>query len=291
MIILSIITIILVVGLVLGFIIILSFSKPHKRHSSTPKDEGIKFEEVSIPTKNNKRLFGWWLKAEEKAPTIILMHGWGRNAGRLIPYIKNLQDNGFNLLAFDTRHHGNSDHDKFSSMVKFAQDISASIDFIEADPITEKDNVFLIGLSIGGAASIYAAAADSRIKKIITIGAPSNPADVMTMHIRKKHIPKPIIWLAFKVMEKRIGSSFKELSTCNNVFKTRAKVLLIHGTKDKVVPFSQSKLILNAANNGQAKLWAIEGKGHSNCHYENGFWDRVINFLSSNENTTLNNQE
>jgi len=92
------------------------------------------------------------------------MHGWGRNAGRLIPYIKNLQDNGFNLLAFDTRHHGNSDHDKFSSMVKFAQDISASIDFIEADPITEKDNVFLIGLSIGGAASIYAAAADSRIK-------------------------------------------------------------------------------------------------------------------------------
>ena len=279
MIFLYIIAVIIVASLVVGIIILRSFSKPPQKHTTTPKDEGINFEEVSIPTKNNKKLFGWWLKADQKAPTIILMHGWGRNAGRLIPYIKNLQGKGFNLLAFDTRHHGNSDPDKFSSMVKFAQDISACIDFIEPKPTTEKENIFLIGLSIGGAASIFAAAADSRIKKIITIGAPSNPANVMSMHIRKKHIPLPIIWLAFKVMEMRIGKSFTELSACNNISKTKAQILLIHGTDDKVVPFSQANLILDAANNGQAKLWAITGKGHSNCHYEGDFWVRVIEFL------------
>lgn len=279
MIFLSITAAIIISSLVVGIIILRSFSKPPQKHFSTPKDEGIKFEEVNIPTKNNKKLFGWWLKAKKEAPTIILMHGWGRNVGRLLPYIKNLQGKGFNLLAFDTRHHGNSDPDEFSSMVKFAQDISASIDFIETNPITKKDNVFLIGFSIGGAASIFAAASDPRIKKIITIGAPSNPANVMSMHIRKKHIPLPIIWLAFKVMEIRIGKSFTQLSACNNISKTKAQVLLIHGTVDKVVPFSQANLILDAANKGQAQLWAIKGKGHSNCHYEEGFWDRLIEFL------------
>ena len=280
MVFLTIVVVIIVSSLVVGFIIIRNFSKPSSRHANSPKDEGIIVEEVSIPTANHKKLFGWWLKDEEKAPTIILMHGWDRNVSRLIPYIKNLQGKGFNLLAFDSRHHGNSDPDNFSSMVKFAQDISASIDFIETKPTTEKDNVYLIGLSIGGAASIYAAGADSRIKKIVTIGAPSNPAQVMTMHMRKKHIPKPIIWSAFKIMEFRIGKSFKEISACNNISKTKAKVLLIHGTNDKVVPFLQANLILNAANKGQTELWAIKGKGHSNCHYETGFWDRIIEFLS-----------
>lgn len=277
-----IISIVLFVSsLLVGAIIIRNFSKPSPKYFITPQDDGLNVEEVSIPTKNNKKLFGWWLAADAVAPTIILMHGWDRNISRLIPYIKNLQHRGYNLLAFDTRHHGNSDSDDFSSMVKFAQDISASIDFIKKKP-TVNDSVFMIGLSIGGAASIYAASTDSRIKKIITIGAPSNPAQVMTMHMRKKHIPRPIIWAAFKIMEFRIGKRFSQLASATNISKTKAHVLLIHGVDDKVVPFSQAKIIIDAANKGQTKLWAIEGKGHSNCHYETGFWDKMIEFFDDN---------
>jgi len=282
MILITIVSVILATSLVLGYIIIRSFSKPSARHTSIIEDKNINVEEVSIPTENNKRLYGWWIKAKTKAPTIILMHGWDRNISRLIPYIKNLHGKEFNLLAFDTRHHGNSDSDSFSSMVKFAQDIIASINFIEKKPNVEKDKFFLIGLSIGGAASIYAAAADYRIKKIVTIGAPSNPAQVMTMHMRKKRIPQPIIWTAFKIMEFRIGKRFTQLASANNISKTNAQVLLIHGTNDKVVPFSQAKIIIEASNKNQTKLWAIDGKGHSNCHYEPNFWDKIIEFLHHN---------
>ncbi len=268
-----------VIGLILSFTIIINFSKPSSRHSSTPKDDNLKVEVVNIPTENNKELFGWWLPSDKKSPTIILVHGWDRNVSLLVPYLNNLQNKGFNLLAFDTRHHGNSDNDKFSSMVKYAQDISACINFIENKPTVENDNFFLIGLSIGGAASIYAATTDKRIKKIVTVGAPANPAKVMGIHIRKKHIPQPIIWLAFTVMEYRIGKTFAELASDKNISKTTAKVLLIHGTDDKTVPFSQASLIKNAATPGQATLWAIDGKGHSNCHYEKDFWNTIVKFL------------
>lgn len=279
MVFLIIAVIILVLSLVVSFLIVHSFKNPPQKHCKTPHEEGIEFEEVSIPTKNNKNLYGWWIKVDKEAPTIILMHGWGRNVGKLMPYIKNLHGKGFNLLAFDSRNHGSSDTDDFSSMVKFAEDISASIDFIENKPTAKKENAFIIGLSIGGAASIYAASSDTRIKKIITIGAPSNPADVMALHMRKKHIPQPIIWLAFEFLQYKIGKRFTEISAAKNISETTAKILLIHGNIDKVVPFSQGELLLNAANPEQAELWEIKGKGHSNCHYEPGFWDRILGFL------------
>jgi hypothetical protein len=28
-----------------------------------------------------------------------------------------------------------------------------------------------------------------------------------------------------------------------------------------------------------AVLWEIPGRGHSNCHLENGFWEKVGDFL------------
>lgn len=277
---------IIVIGLFIiiigsGIAIVLNFSVPSQKHYKTPKDEGIDFEEVSIPTCKKKHLFGWWMKADRTASSIILMHGWGKNAGHLMPYIKNLHGKGMNLLVFDSRNHGNSDRDNFSSMVKFAEDIYACVDFIEEQPTTKNNNIFLIGMSIGGAASIYAAANDTRIKKIITIGAPSSPEDIMAMHLRKKHFPQPLIWLVFQFMQYRIGKRFSEISSDNNISKSPVKLLLIHGKDDEVVPFSQAEIILNAANPGQAEIWAIEGKGHNNCHYEVGIWERCLAFLQN----------
>ena len=282
MIVLIIVSVVVLLSLVLGFVIVRNFKNPSQKHCKTPADHNIEFEEISIPTKNNRNLYGWWIKEENTSPTIILMHGWGKNVGRMMPYIKYFHGKGFNILAFDSRNHGSSENDDFSSMVKFAEDIRASIDFIEKRPCAEKNNISVIGLSIGGAASIYAAAHDSRITKVVTVGAPSNPADVMALHIRKKHIPQPLIWVVFEFFQYKIGTRFSEMAAQQNIFKTKAKVLMVHGTHDKVVPFSQGELLLKAANPGQAELWAIEGKGHSNCHYEIGFWDRILKFLKTN---------
>lgn len=280
MIFLIVIVVIIFIGFVLAYLILQNFKVPKQRHEKSPLDFGIDFEEHRIPTLNDKKLYAWWIKAKKPAPTIILMHGWGKSCERLMPYIKNLHGKGYNILAFDARSHGNSDDDGFSSMIKFAEDISSCIDFAENKQTTEKSNFFLIGLSIGGAASIYAAANDKRIKRIVSIGAPANPADVLALHIRKRHIPQPIIWLTFEFMQYKIGKRFSEICADKNISKSSAKVLLVHGTKDRVVPFSQGERILKGANPNQAELWAINGKGHSNCHYEKGFWDRIMVFLS-----------
>ncbi|NOY50008.1 MAG: alpha/beta hydrolase [Chlorobi bacterium] len=272
-------TVAVVLIAILLFITVNSFKNPAPKNDKSPADEGIGYEEVLIPTKNKKKIYSWWIASGNSDVCVILMHGWGKNASLMMPYIKNLHAKGLNLIAFDSRNHGDSDKDGHSSMIKFAEDISACVDYIKANKKAESGRVYLIGLSIGGTASIYAASVDDRISKIVTVGAPSNPADVMRKYLREKRIPNIMLRVVFKYLEFRVGKKFKEICAAANIAKTKATVLLIHGTDDKLVPLEQARLILGASNKNQAQLWEIPGKGHNNCHYEKGFWDRVLLFF------------
>jgi len=256
-----------------------AFKITPEKHAKTPADHGIAFEEVRYPTKNGKELYAWWIPDGDDSPTLILVHGWGRSAGRLMPYIKNLHGHGFNMLAFDSRNHGESDQDNFSSMLKFAEDICAGIDFVIDNKKGKNQDIFLLGLSIGGAASVYSAARDKRIKKVVTIGAPSNPADVMAYQMKKKHIPRPFVWLLFEIIQIKIGIRFKQLSAENNIGNSDAEFFIIHGANDKVVLPEQGEKLLRAAHPDKATFWGIPDAGHSNCHYKTGFWEKILNFL------------
>lgn len=259
------------------------YSNKFEAHIRTPGEYGIPFETVRYPTKNNKKLYGWWIPAKnanEPSPTLILVHGWNRNVGRMMPYIKELHPAGFNLLVFDSRNHGSSDPDEFSSMPKFAEDIIASIDFLEKKDDINLNGLSVLGLSMGGAASIYAASKDDRIQKVITVGSFAHPGEVMKREIQKKHIPYyPVIWMFFKYVQYKIGSPFDAIAPVNNIGKVKAKVLLIQGMEDDVVPKEQAELLKQAGSHDLVSLWLIPGKGHSNCHEEYQYWRRLKLFL------------
>ena len=264
------------------------YTNKFEAHTKTPGEYGIPFESVRYPTKNNKKLYGWWVPAPKDkmstASTIILVHGWNRNVGRMMPYIKALNPVGYNLLVFDSRNHGSSDPDEFSSMPKFAEDIIASVNFLEKKPEINLDSLSVVGLSMGGAASIYAASKDKRISKVITVGAFANPANVMKREIQRKHIPYfPVIWMFFKYVQYKIGTSFEAIAPINNIGKVNAKILLIHGELDDVVPVENAQSMEIAGNQSTIKLWTIPGKGHSDCHEYSDFWKRLKEFLESLE--------
>ena len=138
MIIFWIILFFLLISLVVFWFILKAFKNPVRLHDRTPADLEIPFNEISIPTKNNCSLYGWWIPGAETSPTIILVHGWGRNAGRMMPYIKKLHEKGFNLIAFDSRNHGTSDADNYSTMLKFASTSGINL--------SNKSNCFLLSI-------------------------------------------------------------------------------------------------------------------------------------------------
>jgi len=279
------ILLIVLFAVIVGTLFLASHSYKFKKEENkyTPTKYGFDFEEITIPAKNNKNLYGWWIPAKnpnsENKPTIILVHGWSRNVDRTMSYIKKLHPGGFNLLAFDSRCHGKSDDDKFSSMVKFMEDIRAAIDYSEQLPNVDTNRIGVFGLSIGGAASIYAASIDNRIKSVVTIGAFSHPKKVMGLEFKKRKIPQfPFVWFIFKYMEFRIGAKFDDIAPSNNIAKTNADIFLIHGIDDSTAPVLQADELYNAGNPDKVKLWKVEGKGHSDCNHHPEFWYNVLSF-------------
>ena len=283
-------TIIILLLIVVGFSLFLaSHSYKFKKEPNyyTPIKYRYEFQEIKIPTKNYKNLYGWWIPTEnpnnENKPTIILVHGWSRNVDRTMSFIKKLHPAGYNLLAFDSRCHGRSDDDKFSSMVKFMEDIRASIDYSEKLPNVDINRIGVLGLSIGGAASLYAVSLDSRIKSAVTIGAFSHPKKVMGDEFKKRKIPYfPFVWFIFKYMEFRIGAKFDDIAPLNNIMKSNANIFLIHGINDATVPIEQANELYIAGNPDNIKLWKVDGKGHSDCNHHPDFWDKVLDFYKNN---------
>lgn len=241
---------------------------PRVRHESDPGGLGLAFEEVRFPTAGGRTLYGWWIPCGEPgAPVLILVHGWGRNVERMLPYVAMLHPAGFDLLAFDARHHGSSDADAFASMPKFSEDIRAAVDQVARHRNPMPQAVGVLGLSVGGSAAIHASACDPRIAAVATVGAFANPRDPRATLGRLWWVLAPGLPLAFRFVEWRIGLRFAAIAPENVIARSGARFLLIHGTADAVIPLAHARRLASAAG-ASARLWTLPGRGHSDPHLE-----------------------
>ena len=246
---------------------------PRVPHRRDPSALGMAFETIRFGTARGKSLHGWWIPAgtpetagATPAPCLVLMHGWGRNVERMLPWIELLHPAGFDLLAFDARHHGSSDADAFASMVKFSEDIRAAVDVAVRRRGAGKGEVGVLGLSVGGSAAIHAAAHDRRIAAVATVGAFADPSEPRVLLGRRWWILAPGIPLAFRLAERRVGFRVREVAPERLIGKARARFLVIHGADDVVIPASHARRL--AAASAAARAWVIPGRGHSDPHRE-----------------------
>jgi len=252
-----------------------------KLHHITPGKYNLPFDEIRIPAAKGGQLYAWWIPAAPEAPTLVLVHGWGRNLARMMPYIRALHPLGYNLLAFDARNHGSSSPVKRPTVSTFSEDVLSAVDFLTASGLTSSDDIGVIGLSIGGGAAINAAAWNQRLRAVITVGALSHPIEVMKLEFQKRNIPDFIPWLLFGYMRLRFGLNFDKIAPVNNIKNVNADILLIHGREDETIPLAQGQALDAAATAGKTHLWIVPGKGHSNCNTHPQFWERVGAFLES----------
>ena len=249
-------------------LVVLGWRNRRVRHRRDPGSLGIAFEEVRFPTVRGKVLYGWWIASgAAAAPVVVLVHGWGRNVERMLPYVAMLHPAGFDLLAFDARHHGSSDEDGFAALPKFAEDIRAAVEFVAVRSPSAATRVGVLGLSVGGSAAILAASYDSRIVAAATVGAFADPSDARATLGRHWWLLAPGLPLAFRFAERRVGVRFRRIAPERVIGAARARFLLIHGADDVVVPVSHARRLAAAAG-AAARTWVIPGRGHSDPHLE-----------------------
>ena len=256
-----------------------NYRTPRMPHRRDPGASNIAFTEIRFPTESGKELYGWWIPVEgcEKAPTLVLVHGWGRNVERTLPFVRKLHPAGYNLIAFDSRSHGSSDADGTSSMLKFSADIRAALDeAIRRGAVTGKLGV--LGLSVGGAAAIDAAAHDERIRAVITVGAFAHPGDLMRAELRGKGIPSILVPVILRYVERTIGARLDDIAPESQIRTIEAPLLLVHGEDDVVVPIDHGHRLAKAGG-GNVETLILSNRGHSDCNRDPLFWQRVTTFL------------
>ena len=147
---------------------------PLPREQISQETISIKSEnamDVDLKTDDNLNVKATFYKGNKDMPSIILLHMLGRTRGDWASFAIELQKIGYNIIAIDSRGHGQSDMDfrSFSGgdFNKMVLDAKAANDFLTKNEIGDK--VGIIGASIGANTALNFAAQDSSIRTVILL--------------------------------------------------------------------------------------------------------------------------
>ncbi len=123
----------------------------------SPADHRVSYRTVFLETADGVRISSWFLPARRPAGcSAVLAHGLFRSRLELLERAVWLAENGCRVLSLDLRRHGGSGGERTTLGAREALDILAAADLLgERFP---GDRMFLLGISMGGAAAAGAGA-------------------------------------------------------------------------------------------------------------------------------------
>lgn len=142
-------------------------------------------EDVWITTDDGVRLHAWFMPARDlppgaQAPAILHVHGNAGNIRSHQSFSDFLTRAGFHVLIFDYRGYGRSDLPPSGRLRRpdLVTDTRAALDALLSRPDVDPDRVGVLGVSLGAAFALEAAAAEPRVRAVATVSGFSSWAGV-----------------------------------------------------------------------------------------------------------------
>ncbi len=250
------------------------FAPPQRTSEQSPTDLGLPEQQVWLQSVNGTRLHGWFIPVEGTAPAVVVLHGWGGNAALMLPLAPHLHRAGYHALFLDARNHGFSEHDRFMSMPRFAEDLDVAAEWLDARP--DVTSVGVIGHSVGAGAAILSASRSDRLAAVVSVSSFSHPGEMMREQMSR--IPAPLLDLLLSYIQRLIGYRFDDFAPRHRILSVKAPLMLVHGDSDEVVPI-QSLEDLSAAR-PDAEVVIVEGGGHSDLGPFDPYVPQITDFLN-----------
>jgi dipeptidyl aminopeptidase/acylaminoacyl peptidase len=259
----------------------IGFRAPRIIEQGSPEQFGLAYRKVSIPTENGKRLFAWFVPppATGPAPAVAVLHGWGGNAEMMLPLAQPLHSAGYAVLLFDSRNHGRSDSDGFSSLPRFAEDLEHVLDWLTLQPDVDATKLAALGHSVGAAATLLVASRRRDLAAVASIAAFADPESMMRRFLAARHVPYfPLGRLVLRYVQRAIGHRFSDIAPRNTIQQIRCPVLLVHGSDDATVPVEDAMAIYARRPGDQVRLLILAGD-HDSAREAEHHAGELIDFL------------
>ncbi|HXI60762.1 MAG TPA: alpha/beta fold hydrolase [Polyangia bacterium] len=204
------------------------------------------------------RVKGWRFRGEgTRRGTIIYLHGAGDNRGSSGSIADHFVPGGFDVVAYDSRAHGESGGAACTYGYYEKADLGRVL-----DQIAVPAPIIALGMSLGGAVALQAAATDARIAAVIAI-APFSDLRTVASERAPFFASKGNIDDAFRIAEAEAHFQADDVSPVVAARKITAPVLIIHGDDDRETPPAHARRIFDALPNTK-KLVLVPHAGHHN---------------------------
>lgn len=212
------------------------------------QNAGLAYEERWIPVGGNgDRLHAYWAPADDKAaPVLLYLHGARWNLTGSVTRIERWRKMGFTVLAIDYRGFGKSTQASPSEQLAY-EDAEAAWDYLaRVEPARSR---YIVGHSLGGAIATELAMRRPDASGLVLEATFTSIRD-MVEHTAWRYVPVGLILT-------------QEFDTLSKVPRLRLPTLIVHGTRDSVVPYEMGERLYAAAA-GPKRFIRVEGGSHHN---------------------------
>jgi hypothetical protein len=238
---------------------------PHLR--SFIRRLGIEFEDITINSFDDTKLYGWWMGAGPDAATVIVLHGVKKNRTDVLRGALVLRHAGFNVLVFDGRGHGDSGG-RFVTYGFFERrDVETVLDYLVKEKGVDRNRVGLAGESMGAAIALQVAAHNPGVRAVWADSPFASLRRVAQEFVRKvtglpEAVLSPVLWTTLQVANYRGKFDVKTVDPQVLAAKINCPVYLVHGTEDQLIATAHSEHIFESLA-GEKQIWIVEGAQHA----------------------------
>ena len=243
---------------------------------NNPADFGLDYEEVTFQASDGVTLSGWLIKGG--ADKIIIQSHYGVQSSRAgytpegkgrprmwdteIPFLRHakyLVDQGYSVLMYDFRNHGNSD-EGICPWVTWGpeehKDVLAAVEYVSKHPDYEDSNIGLLSICMGAASSTYAFGKENglreyeNIKAMIAIQPLLYPDFIKALRL-DNFIGRRVT----KRNNERTGIDLNATSFMPNVTDINVPTLLVQNSNDQYLNRESIEQYFNALQVEKEMMW------------------------------------
>lgn len=244
---------------------------PPHRHTKMAPPAGcveVNMEGAGVP------LMGWRGDCKGRSRgTVIYLHGVADNRASGAGVLERFLNRGFDVLAFDSRAHGDSGGKACTYGFFEKEDLKKVMNTLRPGP------VILIGTSLGGAVALQLAAVDKRVSAVVSAEAFSDFRIVATERA-PFFFTSGTIKRSFVKAEAEAGFRIDEVSPATAAKGIVIPVLIIHGAADVDTPPVHAKRIF-AALSGEKRLMIAAGVPHNESLSGGEIWREIESWVDS----------
>ncbi len=215
---------------------------------------------------------GWIFPAQtsRRAGTVVYLHGVADNRASGVWIAERLVREGFDVVAYDSRAHGESGGDACTYGYYEKKDLSRVLHRLGIE------RAIVVGVSLGAAVALQAAADDPRIVAVVSVATFSSLEEIAHDRVRRIATDGQIR-KAFAIAEREGRFEVALVSPVRAAARIRVPVLVVFGSGDSETPTVHSRRVFEALA-GPKRIEEVLGAGHDDALVK--AWERVDRWIA-----------